>query len=112
MRKIFINNDRSQIAFFHSVLDSTRVVVESLTGELSIHDISTVGMLDLTEREHYDFMITSEKRQFETQKDIFISLLSKSANQENLSDEELINICSIAKNQADIFIQQYKETNQ
>lgn len=112
MRKIYINNDRSQIAFFHSVLDSTHVVVESLTGELSVHTIETVGMLDLTERERYEFMIVDEKRSFETQRDIFISLLSKSDNQENLSKEDIINICSISKKQADIFINQYKENNQ
>lgn len=112
MRKIFINNDRSQIAFFHSVLDSAHVVVESLAGELSIHAIETVGMLDLTEREHYEFMVVDEKRSFETQKEIFVSLISKSDNQETLSDEEIINICSVSKRQADIFINQYKENNQ
>lgn len=112
MRKVFLNNDRNQIAFFVRVLSDSSVVIETQTGELQVLPIDKVGMLDLTEREHYEFMVVGEKRSFETQKDIFVSLLSKSDNQENLSDEELINICSIAKNQADIFIQQYKETNQ
>ena len=112
MRKVFLNNDRSQIAFFVGVLSDGNVVIETLTGELQTLPIDKVGMLDLTEREHYEFLIKDEKRSFETQKDIFISLLSKSDNQENLSDEEIINICNIAKKQANIFIQQYNENNQ
>lgn len=112
MRKVFLNNDRSQIAFFVGVLSDGNVVIETQTGELQKLPIDKVGMLDLTEREHYEFLIKDEKRSFETQKDIFISLLSKSNNQENLSDEEIINICNIAKKQANIFIQQYNDNNQ
>lgn len=112
MRKVFLNNDRSQIAFFVRVLSDSSVVIETQTGELQVFPIDKVGMLDLTEREHYEFLIKDEKRSFDTQKDIFISLLSKSNNSENISDEEIINICSIAKKQADIFINQYKENNQ
>ena len=112
MRKVFLNNDRSQIAFFVGVLSDGNVAIETLTGELQTLQIDKVGMLDLTERERYEFMIKDEKRSFETQKDIFISLLSKVNSQENLSDEEIVNICNIAKKQANIFIQQYNGNNQ
>lgn len=112
MRKVYLNNDRNQIAFFVGLLSDSSVVIETQSGELKILPINNVGMLDLTEREHYNFLEINDKRKFDTYKDIFISLLSKVNNAENISDEEIIDIYNISKKYADIFIQQYKENNQ
>lgn len=109
MRKIYINNDRSQIAFFHSVLDTDHVVIESLDGKISVHDISTVGMLDLTERERYEFQITDEKRNFETQRMFFSSFINQD---DNITDERFDELFEKSKQLSDKFIQKYKENNQ
>lgn len=109
MRKVYINNDRSQIAFFHSVLDTNHVVVESLDGKLSVHDISTVGMLDLTERERYEFMVIEEKRQFDTQRMFFNSFLKQD---EEITDIVFDELFEKSKQLSDKFLQKYKENNQ
>lgn len=104
MRKIYINNDRNQIAFFIGVINEG-VVIEDINGYIKVVPLDSVGLLDFDKREEVkQDDIEDYRKQLET--NIFSTLISR---EYDFSKDNILQLSEKAKNITQYFIDSYNE---
>lgn len=99
MRKLYLNNDRNNIAYFLAVISTGQVVVETLDGKIKTYEQSEVTMLDLQERDK----LTSLNYSIEYKNNFIKDLISSWCRNENNGMSTANDLENLIKSATDIY---------